>query len=60
MPEVLLTADIVVAATASPHLLLEVRELADVMQAREGRELLLIDLAVPRDIDAACGRPGRA
>jgi glutamyl-tRNA reductase len=47
-------ADIVVAATASPHLLLEAEELADVMAARRGRPMLLIDLAVPRDIDAAC------
>ena len=54
LPEALVAADIVVAATASPHLLLEVREIADVMRAREGRALLLIDLAVPRDIDAAC------
>ncbi len=54
LPEALMAADIVVAATASPHLLLEVREIADVMRAREGRALLLIDLAVPRDIDAAC------
>jgi glutamyl-tRNA reductase len=54
LPEALLQADIVVAATASPHLLLEVREIADVMRARDGRPLLLIDLAVPRDIDAAC------
>jgi glutamyl-tRNA reductase len=55
LPEALLAADMVVAATASPHLLLEVRELATVMASREGRPLLLIDLAVPRDIDAACG-----
>ena len=54
LPEALQAADIVVAATASPHLLLEVRELATVMASREGRPLLLIDLAVPRDIDAAC------
>jgi glutamyl-tRNA reductase len=54
LPEALLTADIVVAATASPHLLLEVREITDVMSQRSGRPLLLIDLAVPRDIDAAC------
>jgi glutamyl-tRNA reductase len=54
LPEALAGADIVVAATASPHLLLEVREIADVMRAREGRPLLLIDLAVPRDIDDAC------
>jgi glutamyl-tRNA reductase len=54
LPEALVSADIVVSATASPHLLLEARELAEVMDARGGRELLLIDLAVPRDIDAAC------
>jgi len=54
LPEALLSADIVVAATASPHLLLEVREIADVMRERSGRPMLLIDLAVPRDIDAAC------
>jgi glutamyl-tRNA reductase len=54
LPEALVGADIVVAATASPHLLLEVREVADVMQQRGGRPMLLIDLAVPRDIDAAC------
>jgi glutamyl-tRNA reductase len=53
LPEELLKADIVVAATASPHLLLEVREVADVMRARDGRPMLLIDLAVPRDIDGA-------
>ena len=55
LPSALLEADIVVAATASPHLLLEVRELAEVMDEREARPMLLIDLAVPRDIDAACG-----
>ncbi|MGO9822080.1 MAG: glutamyl-tRNA reductase [Solirubrobacteraceae bacterium] len=54
LPEALLKADIVVAATASPHLLLEVREVADVMRQRAGRPMLLIDLAVPRDIDSAC------
>jgi glutamyl-tRNA reductase len=54
LPEALLKADIVVAATASPHLLLEVREVTDVMRQRGGRPMLLIDLAVPRDIDSAC------
>ena len=54
LPGALMRADIVVAATASPHLLLEARELAEVMAQRDGRPMLLIDLAVPRDIDAAC------
>jgi glutamyl-tRNA reductase len=55
LPGALEQADMLVAATASPHLLLEARELAEVMGMRRGRPLLLIDLAVPRDIDAACG-----
>jgi glutamyl-tRNA reductase len=54
LPETLERADIVVAATASPHLLLEADEVAEVMRARDGRPLLLIDLAVPRDIEALC------
>ncbi len=54
LPQALERADMLVAATASPHLLLEAAELAEVMELRRRRPLLLIDLAVPRDIDAAC------
>jgi glutamyl-tRNA reductase len=54
LPEALERADIVVAATTSPHLLLEADEVAEVMRVRRGRPLLLIDLAVPRDIEAMC------
>ncbi len=55
LPQALESADIVVSATASPHVLIEARELSEVMGDRGGRPVLLIDLAVPRDIDAACG-----
>jgi glutamyl-tRNA reductase len=59
LPDALADFDIFVAATASPHVLLEVQEVAEVMERRAGRPMLLIDLAVPRDIDAACGElPG--
>jgi glutamyl-tRNA reductase len=54
LPEQLEAADIVVAATNSPHHIVERDELAQVMAAREGRTLLLIDLAVPRDVDPDC------
>ncbi len=54
LPQALERADIVVAATASPHLLLGSRELAEVMDSRRERPMLLIDLAVPRDIDSGC------
>jgi glutamyl-tRNA reductase len=56
LPVALQSADIVVAATASPHLLLEAEDLAEVMRTRQPKPLLLIDLAVPRDIDAACAQ----
>jgi len=58
LPQALERADIVLAATASPHLLLEARELAEVMDHRGGSPVLLIDLAVPRDIDSACAEIG--
>jgi glutamyl-tRNA reductase len=54
LPLALERADMLVAATASPHLLLEATALEEVMGLRGGRPLLLVDLAVPRDIDAAC------
>jgi glutamyl-tRNA reductase len=59
MPDELAKADIVVASTSSPHHLLGAEELALVLPSRAGRPLLLIDLAVPRDIDPACAElPG--
>ncbi|MDE3131052.1 MAG: glutamyl-tRNA reductase [Acidobacteriota bacterium] len=54
LPEAMVAADMVVAATASPHLLIEAEELAQVQVQRDSRPLLMIDLAVPRDIEAAC------
>ena len=59
LPEQLARADIVVSSTSSPHLIVGVEELELVVAQREGRPLLLIDIAVPRDIDARCGElPG--
>jgi glutamyl-tRNA reductase len=55
LPEMLTAADVVMTATSSPHVLIEARALAEVMDMREGRPLLLVDLAVPRDIDPDCG-----
>jgi glutamyl-tRNA reductase len=54
LPEQLEAADIVVSSTSSPHPILGSEELALVMREREGRPLVLIDIAVPRDIDPAC------
>ena len=54
LPGELERADIVVASTASPHSIVGAEELALVTAARGGRPLLLLDLAVPRDIDPDC------
>ncbi|HST55546.1 MAG TPA: glutamyl-tRNA reductase [Solirubrobacteraceae bacterium] len=55
LPDQLLRADIVVSSTSSPHPIVGHEELELVMRERTGRPLLLIDIAVPRDIDARCG-----
>jgi glutamyl-tRNA reductase len=55
LPEQLLHADIVLSSTSSPHPIVGREELELVMAEREGRPLLLIDIAVPRDIDPGCG-----
>jgi glutamyl-tRNA reductase len=55
LPARLVDADIVVASTASPHPIVEADDLAQVMGQRRGRPLMLIDIAVPRDIEHGCG-----
>jgi glutamyl-tRNA reductase len=51
LPELLTQADIVVSCTASPHQIVGREELALVLEERAGRPLLMMDIAVPRDID---------
>jgi glutamyl-tRNA reductase len=43
--------DIVISSTAAPHHILDRARLEPLMKARRQRPLLLIDIAVPRDID---------
>jgi glutamyl-tRNA reductase len=51
MPRELEVADIVVTSTGAPHQILGREELEFVAASRMGRPLVLIDLAVPRDIE---------
>ncbi len=55
LPSQLEAADIVLSSTSSPEPILLQEELEQVMRDRPDRPLLLIDIAVPRDIDSACG-----
>lgn len=48
--------DLVLSGTAAESVLLEAVDVEMVMASRGGRPLLMVDVAVPRDIDAAVGR----
>jgi glutamyl-tRNA reductase len=51
LPAELMRSDIVVSSTASPHQIVGREELELVAEERQGRPLVLIDIAVPRDIE---------
>jgi glutamyl-tRNA reductase len=48
-------ADIVVSSTGCPYTLIEKEHIAAVMERRGGRDLVIIDIAVPRDVAPAVG-----
>ena len=48
-------ADIVISSTNAPHRILHRKQVAAAMASRPSRPLLLIDIAVPRDLDDAIG-----
>ncbi|MEI8191282.1 MAG: glutamyl-tRNA reductase, partial [candidate division NC10 bacterium] len=50
----MLNADIVISATSAPHVILKKEDAQKIIQERRHRPIFLIDIADPRDIDAAC------
>jgi glutamyl-tRNA reductase len=53
--EQLAEVDVVIASTNAPGLVLEAASVAEQLRGRRGRRLVLVDLAVPRDLDPAIG-----
>lgn len=49
----LATCDIVIASTAAPHYVVEAQQVERALTARRMRNLFLIDLSVPRNLDPA-------
>ena len=45
-------ADILISSTGAPHIVLDAKMVSQAMQSRAERPLVLIDIAVPRDIDS--------
>lgn len=50
-PDKLLSADIVLSSTSSPHYILRKDSLAQMMRKRRGKPIFMIDIALPRDIE---------
>lgn len=55
LPELLIAADIVITSTGATRPILQRSTLAGIMRARKYKPLFLIDIAVPRDVEAAAG-----
>jgi glutamyl-tRNA reductase len=55
MPAALADSDVVISSTGATSFLIDAPMVGAAMQGRNGRPLLLIDIAVPRDVDPAAG-----
>ena len=53
MDEELERADVVLTSTAAEDLVLDVARVTRTMRSRPGRTLVVVDVAVPRDVDPA-------
>ena len=52
----LATCDIAISCTGAPHLILDLKSVENAMQARSHRPLVIIDIAVPRDVEPQVGQ----
>jgi glutamyl-tRNA reductase len=48
--------DIAISCTGAPHFILDLKTMENVMSARSNRPLVIIDIAVPRDVNPDVGR----
>ena len=55
LEEALLRADILISSTGAPHTLIHAETVRTIMTRRPERPLVMIDIAVPRDVDPAAG-----
>jgi glutamyl-tRNA reductase len=55
LPAELLTADVLLTSTGASTIMLEHADLASAMGHRDGRPLLIVDIAMPRDVDPSAG-----
>ncbi|GAB4434713.1 MAG: glutamyl-tRNA reductase [Anaerolineales bacterium] len=59
MEDALSAADVLISSTGAPHTIIQAGMVERIMSVRPSRPLVMIDIAVPRDIDADCNNlPG--
>jgi glutamyl-tRNA reductase len=59
LEEELRQADIVISSTDAPHTILDRRVLEGALDAQDGRRMMIVDISVPRDVEADVARiPG--
>ena len=55
LPELIGETDVVVTSTGAPDFIIDVKTMYEAMSGRQDRPLLIIDLAIPRDVEPAVG-----
>lgn len=61
MADALRVADVVITSTGASHFILDAQKVSEAMRERDERPLVIVDIAVPRDVDpAVAGLPGVA
>ncbi|OFV84680.1 MAG: glutamyl-tRNA reductase, partial [Acidobacteria bacterium RBG_16_64_8] len=55
LPQALASVDAVISATGAPHAVIYAEDVEPVLERRQGLPLVLMDIAVPRDVDLAVG-----
>jgi glutamyl-tRNA reductase len=55
LAKALLAADVIITSTSAPHTLVHRPQVAEAMATRPERPLVIIDIAVPRDVDVEVG-----
>lgn len=52
LPQHLAKADIIISATGNPHIIIDHAQMQSAVKQRKHRPVFMVDLAVPRDVDA--------
>jgi glutamyl-tRNA reductase len=55
LPSALAMADVVISSTGAPHTVIHEKDVCPGLAERAGRPLLIVDIAVPRDVEESVG-----